>query len=106
VVQKVLLVIYLLWHGIEISGMIAPISNIYGIPVLGCLPSWCSVRFAGRFVVLHSTANNRGWVANFTGSTFAKWELAMNTLHEVKSVKTTLSKTCFFQMTKSNQDLV
>jgi hypothetical protein len=32
-----------------------------------------------------------GQVANFTDTTFAKWELAVNTPHKVKPVKTTLS---------------
>jgi hypothetical protein len=32
--------------------------------------------------------------------------LDMNTLHEVKSVKTTLSNTHFVEITKSNEDLL
>jgi hypothetical protein len=35
---------------------------------------------------LHSTAHNRSWPANFTDTTFVKWELAVNTLCKVKSV--------------------
>jgi hypothetical protein len=58
------------------------------------------------FYVCHSTAHIRGRAANFTDTTFAKWELAVNTLREVKSVKATLSNTRFVQITKSNQDLL
>jgi hypothetical protein len=47
--------------------------------------------------------HNRGQAAIFADSTFAKWELAVNTLHKMKSVKTTLSNTDFILITKSNQ---
>jgi hypothetical protein len=50
--------------------------------------------------------HTHSWVANFTDTTFTKQELAVNPLHKVKSVKTTLSNTRFVQITKSNQDLV
>jgi hypothetical protein len=57
-------------------------------------------------VVSHITMHNCGRAANFTDTTFAKPELAVNTLLKVKSVKTTLSNTHFVQITKSNQDQV
>jgi hypothetical protein len=53
-----------------------------------------------------STAHSRGRAANFIDTTFAKREWAVNSLRKVKSVKTTLSDTRFFQITKSHQDLV
>jgi hypothetical protein len=37
---------------------------------------------------------------------FAKWELAVNTLPKVESVKTTLSSMRLVQFTKSKQDLM
>jgi hypothetical protein len=52
------------------------------------------------FVVLHSTAHNRWWTVNFTHATYAKQELAVNTLCKVKSVKPALFNTCFVQITK------
>jgi hypothetical protein len=58
------------------------------------------------FNVSHRTAHTRGRGANFTDTTSAKRELAVNILRKVKSVKTTLSSTRFVQITKSSQDLV
>jgi hypothetical protein len=58
------------------------------------------------FLISHSTAHSRGRAANITDTTFAKRELAVNTPHEVKSIKATLSNTRFVQITKSSQDLV
>jgi hypothetical protein len=43
-------------------------------------------QFYRLFVVSHSIAHNRGRAANFTNTTFAKRELAVNTLGKVKSV--------------------
>jgi hypothetical protein len=62
--------------------------------------------FTACLIVSHSTAHQRGRTANFTDTTFAKRELAVNTLRKVKAIKTTLSTTRFVQVTKSNQDLV
>jgi hypothetical protein len=58
------------------------------------------------FVASHSTVHNRSRVASFTDTTFAKRELAVNTLCKVKSVKTTLSSTRSVHIAKLNQDLV
>jgi hypothetical protein len=85
--------------------MLASVTSISGIPVQGRPPSWCSLKLTICFDVLHSTVHTPGLVANFTNTTFAKQELALNTLRKVKSVKTTLSNTLFIQITKSNQDL-
>jgi hypothetical protein len=86
--------------------MMAPATIISGIPVLGRPPSWCTLRFTACFVVCHNTAHNHGRAPNFTDTTFAKRELALNTLSKVKSVKAALSNTLFVQITKSSQDLV
>jgi hypothetical protein len=81
-------------------------SSISGILVLEHPPSWCILNFAVCFVVSHSAAHTRGPAANFTSTTFAKREFAVNTLLKMKSVKTTLSNKCVVQFTKYNQDLV
>jgi hypothetical protein len=47
----------------------------------------------------HSTAHTRGRAAKFAITTFAKRELALNTLHKVQTVKTTLSNTRFIPIT-------
>jgi hypothetical protein len=104
--QKLLLGICSLWHGIEISVMVASVSSISGIPVLGHPPSWCTLIFNICFVVWHNTEHNCGQAASLTDTTFANWELAVNMLHKVKSVKTILSNTYFVQITKSDQDLM
>jgi hypothetical protein len=82
--------------------MLASVSSVSGIPVLGRPPSWRTLKFAACFVISHSSTHNSGRAANFTDTTFAKREFAVNT----KSVKTTLSNTHFLQITKSNQDVV
>jgi hypothetical protein len=86
--------------------MAASVASISRIVVLGHSPSWCTFNFTACFDVLHSTVHSHGQVGNFIDTTFAKWELAMNTLHEVNSIKTSLSNTRFVQITKSSQDLV
>jgi hypothetical protein len=65
-----------------------------------------TLKFTVCFVFLHSTAHNHGWAADFTNGTFAKCDLAVNTLREVKPVKTILSNARFVHITKSSQDLV
>jgi hypothetical protein len=44
--------------------------------------------------------------SNLTDTPSTKRELAMNTLHKVKSVNTTVCNTCFIQITNSNKDLL
>jgi hypothetical protein len=73
--------------------------SISGILVLGCPPPWCTLNLIACFDVLHSIVHTCGQAADFTDTAFAKWELAVNMLHKVKSVKTTLSNTCFIQNT-------
>jgi hypothetical protein len=82
------------------------VSSISSIPVLGRLPSWCTLKFTACFDVSHSTTHTCGQAANFTDTAFAKLELAMNTQHKVMTVKTTLSSTRFVQITKFNENLV
>jgi hypothetical protein len=86
--------------------VLASVSSISRIPVLGCPSFQCTLKFTVCFFFLHSTAHNHGWAANFTNGTFAKCDLAVNTLHEVKPVKTTLPNACFVHIPKSSQDLV
>jgi hypothetical protein len=43
-------------------------------------------QFHRLFVVSHSIAHNRGRAANFTDTTFAKRELAVNSARKVKSI--------------------
>jgi hypothetical protein len=86
---------YLWKHESQISAMLASVSSISGIPVLGLPPYWCTLKFTASFVVSH----NRCRTANFTDITFAKRKLALNTLRKVKSVRTTQSNTRFFQIT-------
>jgi hypothetical protein len=50
--------------------------------------------------------HSRGQAANFTDTTVAKQEFALNTRRKVKCIKTTLSNKRFFHITKSNQNLV
>jgi hypothetical protein len=100
--QKLLLRICAWWHDSQLSTMLASVSSISGILVLGCQPSWCTLKFRACFDISHTCSQ----VENFTDTTSAKWEVAMNTPHKVKPVKTTLSNTCFVQITKFNQDLV
>jgi hypothetical protein len=35
------------------------VSSIFRILVLGCVPSWCTLKFTACFDVLHSTAHTR-----------------------------------------------
>jgi hypothetical protein len=86
--------------------MIASVPSISGIPVLGRPSSWCALKFFACFDDSHSSAHNLGQAVNFTDTTFAKWKLTVSTLRKVKSLKDTLSNTCFLQITKSNQGLV
>jgi hypothetical protein len=106
VLQKLLLGTCSLWHGIEISAVIASASSVSGIPVLERLPSCCTLRFTAYFVVSHSTAHALCRVANFTNANFATPELAVNKLRKAKPIKCTLPSTRFVQITESNQDLV
>jgi hypothetical protein len=85
--------------------MLASVSRISGIPLLGRPPSWCTLKFTAWFDVPHSTEHNHGRKANFTDTAFAKRELAVNTLRKVKSVNTTLSNISFIHITKSKEDL-
>jgi hypothetical protein len=62
--------------------------------------------FICLFVCWFSAAHNRGRAAKFAVTSFAKRELAVNTLRKVKSVKTFLTNTRFVPITKSNEDLV
>jgi hypothetical protein len=82
------------------------VTSITGIPVLGCPPSWCSLKLVVCFDVSHSAAQTHGLAANVTDTTFAKQELAVSTLRKVMSLKATLSNMFFTQITKSNEDLV
>jgi hypothetical protein len=86
--------------------MLASASSISGIPVLGRPPTWCTLKFTACFDVLHSTAHTHGQAADLADTIFAKREMTVNTLHKLKSLKTTLSSTRFVRITKSNQDLV
>lgn len=52
--QKPLLGTCSLCHGIEIAAMIASVSSISGMPILGFSPSWCMLRFTFCFVVSHT----------------------------------------------------
>jgi hypothetical protein len=52
--------------------MLASVSSISGIPILGRLPSWSALKFVTCFLVSHSIAHTRGREANFTCTTFAK----------------------------------
>jgi hypothetical protein len=58
------------------------------------------IQVTACFVVSHCLS----WAANFTDTMFTKQELAMNTLHKVKSIKTTQAYARFVQITKSSQD--
>jgi hypothetical protein len=101
---KVLLCTSLLCHGTEISAMIAPVSSISGIPVLGRPPSWCTLRFSACFVVSHALRTiAAGWQPSLTH--FCQTGVGVTTLRKVKSVKATLSNTRFLQITKWNQYL-
>jgi hypothetical protein len=91
---------------LDISAMPASVYSISGISVLGCPPSWSTLKFAACLVVSHSAAHTRGLSANFADTTFAKLEFSVKTLLKVKSVKPTLPDTRFAEVTKSNQDLV
>jgi hypothetical protein len=55
------------------------VPGISEIPVLGLT----------FFVLSHSTANNRGRAANFTDTTFSKWEFAVTTLSSTRFVQIT-----------------
>jgi hypothetical protein len=67
--------------------MLASVSSISIFPLLERLSSWCTLKFTACFDVWHSTLHTRNQAENFTNTTFAKWEMAMNTLHKMKSVK-------------------
>jgi hypothetical protein len=55
--QKLLLDICSWWHEIQISAMLASVSSISGIPVLGRVPSCCTLEFTACFYFSqHSTA--------------------------------------------------
>jgi hypothetical protein len=86
--------------------MSASVSSISGIPVLGRPSSWFTLKFIVWLVVSHSTAHTCCRANNFTDISFAKRDLAVNTLRKVKSVKTTPSNGRFVHISKSIQDLV
>jgi hypothetical protein len=62
--------------------------SIFEIPVLGRPQTWRTLKFTVCFEVSHGPGHTRRQATNFTDITFAKRELAVNTLRKVKSVKT------------------
>jgi hypothetical protein len=58
-----------------------------------------------RLFCCFASAHNRGRAANFTNTTFAKPELAVNTLRKAKFVNASLPNTRFVQITKFSEDL-
>jgi hypothetical protein len=101
-----LLGICFLWYDTEFSDASVCV-QCFRIPGIGTSTNLVYTQVHRLFLFFpHSAAHTLGGAVNFAVTTYAKLELAVNTLSNEKSVKTTRSNTRFFPISKYKQDMV